>query len=189
MRKLFYSLALVLLSQYSFGQAVKDNAVIPVSITLNSILRLTVQSGGNIEFVVNTIDQYTSGIPNSAQHTTKFSVSSSRVFNVTMGAEDATFIGIENGGPMDLDFVRYTITKDDPLHAGILPAAMPAALIAIYDGLGAYTPATILSTADAGGNLTYNIEWELGTDPANTLLDADLPADIYVTNVYLNLTN
>ena len=62
MRKLFYSLALLFLSQVSFGQAVNDQAIIPVSVTLNSILRLTVVSGGNIEFVVNTIDQYTGGI-------------------------------------------------------------------------------------------------------------------------------
>ncbi|MCB9002091.1 MAG: hypothetical protein H6537_09000 [Bacteroidales bacterium] len=50
-----------LLASLAFGQAVNDQAIIPVSVTLNSILRLTVVSGGNIDFVVNTIDQYTSG--------------------------------------------------------------------------------------------------------------------------------
>jgi hypothetical protein len=59
MRKFLFGFVMLFLSQLGYGQAVNDQAVIPVSITLNSILRLTVVSGGNIDFVVNTIDQYT----------------------------------------------------------------------------------------------------------------------------------
>ena len=178
MKKLIYSLSLLLVSQFGFGQAVKDNAVIPVSITLNSILRLTVTSGGNIQFVVNTIDQYTGGIANSDQYTTKFIVSSSRDFDVTMGAEDVDFVGQETGGTMALAFLRYTMS--DP---GATGATLSAAQTELTD-LSA--PVTIVSNT-AGGQLEYDIQWELGTDANNTLLDANLPADIYITNVFLNL--
>jgi len=178
MRKLFFAAAMLLLSQAGFGQAVKDNAVIPVSITLNSILRLTVTSGGNIQFVVNTIDQYTNGIANSAQYTTNFVVSSSRDFNVTLGAEDASFIGLETGGTMDLAFLRFTMGGTG---GGALPGIQELSDLTT-------TPITVVSNT-AGGNLLYEIHWELGTTggTAGSLLAANLPADIYVTNVFLNL--
>ncbi|MDI3528168.1 MAG: hypothetical protein PWR03_2352 [Tenuifilum sp.] len=177
MRKLFFAAAMLLLSQAGFGQAVKDNAVIPVSITLNSILRLTVTSGGNIQFVVNTIEQYTNGIANAPQYTTNFVVSSSRNFDVTLGAEDASFIGLETGGNMDLNFLRYTPQN------GTNGTGATGTTTELTD-LSA--PVTIVSRA-AGGQLDYSIEWELGTDVTNTLLAANLSADIYVTNVFLNL--
>jgi len=177
MRRLFFAAAMLLLSQAGFGQAVKDNAVIPVSITLNSILRLTVTSGGNIQFVVNTIDQYTSGIANSAQYTTNFVVSSSRNFDVTLGAEDPNFIGLETAGSMDLAFLRFTM-------GGTGGGALPG----IQELSDLTTPITVVSNT-AGGNLLYEIQWELGTTggTAGSLLAANLPADIYVTNVFLNL--
>lgn len=177
MKKLVIGVAMLLFAQMSFGQAVKDNAVIPVSITLNSILRLTVTSGGNIQFVVNTIDQYTLGIANSDQYTTRFTVSSSRDFDVTMGAEDADFIGLETGLTMGLAFLQYTMGGTGGGEIG-----------GIQELVDLTTPETIVSQT-AGGQLEYEIQWELG-NPAGSLADllaANLPADIYVTNVFLNL--
>ena len=177
MRKLFFAFTMLLLSQISFGQAVSDNAVIPVSITLNSILRLTVTSGGNIQFVVNTIDQYTNGIPTGPQYTTTFSVASSRDFNVTMGAEDATFIGIETGSTaLALSNLHYTMGG---VGAGAIAGLQPL--------LPLTGPETIVTTvAGPSATNTYEIQWELGT-VAPTLLSQSLDADIYVTNVFLNV--
>ena len=57
MKKLFITLVLsATFLGASFGQAVADQGVIPVSVTLNQILRLNVTSGGNINFVINTRD-------------------------------------------------------------------------------------------------------------------------------------
>ncbi len=170
---------MLLFAQMGFGQAIKDNAVIPVSVTLNSILRLTVTSGGNIQFVVNTIDQYTNGIANDDQYTTMFTVSSSRDFIVEMGAEDATFVGQETGGTMDLNFLRYEIGGGGP-----------DPLVGVTELVDLTTPeiiAGVSGAASAGGELDYEILWELGTDAGNALLDANLPADIYITNVFLTL--
>jgi len=171
---------MLLFAQMGFGQAIKDNAVIPVSITLNSILRLTVTSGGNIQFVVNTIDQYTGGISNQDQYTTMFTVSSSRDFIVEMYAEDATFVGQETGLTMDLDFLRFTMAGTGPSAlAGLNPLTAAGSATEIVGTSG--TP------ADAGGQLDYEILWELGTEAGNSLLEANLPADIYITNVFLSL--
>ena len=110
MKKITLSIiALFFAGQMSFAQAVSEHAIIPVSVTLNSILRLNVVTGGNIEFVVNTIDQYTNGISNSTQYTTNFTVASSTDFDVTLMAEDATLIGSDNSAhTMTLDNIGYS---------------------------------------------------------------------------------
>ncbi len=174
MRKILLGASLMLFSMFSFGQSVVDNAVIPVSVTLNSILRLSVTSGGNIQFVVNTITDYTSGITNTNQYDTQFTVHSSRNFHVRLGAEDANLIGLETGTNMNLSNLRYTMTG--PVGGGhLVPIQdLTAALVNVVTRL-------------AGGGLAYTINWELATPPNASLLSQNLPADIYVTNVYLNL--
>jgi hypothetical protein len=189
MRKLLLGAAMLLMAQISFGQAVTDNAVIPVSITLNSILRLSVTSGGNIQFVVNTIDQYENGIPNASQYTTTFQVASSRNFEVTLGAEDQTFVGLETGSTsLALDNVGYTMGGTG---TGTVPGSLQA-LVALVDGLGASTATTIVDgDAGAAADNIYEIQWELGTMETGmnptSLLEQSLDADIYITNVFLNV--
>lgn len=187
---------MLLFAQMGFGQ-VSDNAVIPVSVTLNSILRLTVTSGGNIQFVVTTIQHYTEGIYNAPRYTTNFVVSSSRDFNVNMTTEHATyFTGLEAG------------TEDKFLLSNVgftLTSSVLAADNGIQEtGLQELSQGNdIILAASAGGNLDYAIEWELATEDlvgtwdgaawsgginANgSLLSQSLPADVYVTNVFLTL--
>jgi hypothetical protein len=179
MRKLIIAFSAVLFSQFSFGQAISDNATIPVSVTLNSILRLQVKTGGNIQFVFNTMDNYNSGIATSAATTTTFAVSSSRAFNVSMGAEDGTFIGVENGLTLPLNVVEYntfTSTGIGKKHA----ASTWDPLLAI-----AGTDNIVLNGVAGGtlANRSYTIQWRAGV--TNKVLN--YPADVYVTNVYLNL--
>ncbi|MGE0079189.1 MAG: hypothetical protein AB7S48_15125 [Bacteroidales bacterium] len=177
MRKLFYTMALLLAGQFCFGQAVQDNATIPVSVTLNSILRLNVTSGGNIQFVFNTMDQYANGIANTPGTTTTFTVASSRDYNVTMGAEDATLNGVETGGNIPLTVIQYEMSTAGT--GTVTPSGSTLALVQVT------APATIVAqSAGAGGvDHTYQILWEAGT--VTSVLDN--PADVYVTNVFLNL--
>lgn len=184
MRKLFFVAILALLSQVGFAQTIQDNAVIPVSVTINSILRLNVTSGGNIQFVFNTMAQYNTGILGSALTTTDFNVASSRRYHVELAAEDATLIGVEGGNTMPLAVVRYTI-----------PAATTAATTGTftYANAGPYalvplaSAATILTNTAATGTTPdlCSIQWEAGTDPLNRA--SGHPSDVYVTNVYLTL--
>lgn len=188
---------MLLFAQMGFGQ-VSDNAVIPVSVTLNSILRLTVVSGGNIQFVVNTIEDYMFGIPNSPRYTTRFNVASSRDFDVLIYAESATFAGMD-----------YDATDDgtgNPIGSTGFPIGNIGFLV--DDGVGTatvgtnnYNTVSPLSTATtpalvavSGGSSTVNIfdiQWELGTaavlgsDPS--LLEQNIAPDTYVGNVFINI--
>lgn len=180
MKKFLLGASLLLIAQMGFGQAVSDQAVIPVSVTLNSILRLTVTSGGNIQFVVTTVDHYTLGIGNAPRYTTSFRVSSSRDFTVTMATEHAThFTGLEAGTADQflLNNVGYILTGQ-------------GVNLATIQGLN--NSRVIVPTGAAGGNKPYSIAWELGTVAgggmnAANLLTQSIPADVYVANVFLTL--
>lgn len=185
MRKLISAVTLLFLSQLSMGQAVSDNAVIPVSVTLNSILRLSVVSGGNIQFVVNTIDDYTNGIPNGARYTTEFTVASSRNFDVLMYSESANLIGTDAGGTMPLNNIGFEVPDNGngatsfPFDIGTVGALTDVATTQIAVG------------CPAGGSAanTFQILWRLGTTEgsmnAQTLLEQSITPDNYVTNVFL----
>jgi len=130
---LFFGLA-------AFSQAVKDRNVIPVAVNLNQVLRMTITNGGNIEFVFNTIDDYKNGlsaevvapvaaavgppvvIANTVQanpatsmsfYKTDFTIASSSRWELTYGAEEATFIGTDDptNVALKLDNVGFTITN------------------------------------------------------------------------------
>lgn len=194
MRKLFYAAALLLLSQAGFGQAVNDQAIIPVSVTLNSILRLTVVSGGNIDFVVNTIGQYTTGINNGggdARYQTNFTVSASQDFDVTIRAEDATFLGQDNAAnTMPLNNVGLDLTETG---SGSAPGnwALPAAVLALTNAAQNIVTGVAGQAAGGADKNNFIIRWRLGTAEgamnASTLLAQSLTPDRYITNVFLEL--
>jgi len=179
MRKLIIAFTALLFSQFSFGQSIQDNATIPVSVTLNSILRLTVTSGGNIQFVFNTMEQYNTGIAASNATTTKFTVSSSKTFDVYMGAEDANLIGVEDATNhlLDLGVIRYSISG---AGSGTLDAT-PTALTQV--AAVATATAKIVDTGDPGVGNLYEIAWDAGIGVS--VLD-EAP-DVYITNVLLNV--
>jgi len=192
MRKLLFTLVLAVLSQVSFGQAVNDQAIIPVSVTLNSILRLTVVSGGNIDFVVNTIDQYTNGINSGgadARWQTNFTVSSSQDFDVTLAAEDATLMGQDDpANTMPLDNIGFDLTGSG---GGPANWALPLAVLALTQpSQNIVTGVAGFSAGDATQN-NFTIQWRLGTGEGAmngaTLLAQSLTPDRYITNVFLEL--
>lgn len=174
MRKLFFSLAFLGICGVSMGQSVTDQAVIPVSVTINSVLRLQVVSGGNIQFVFNTMEQFSTGIATSDRTRTTINAASSREFNITLIAQDATLMGTSTAGTPDLDLLQYTVERIGTA-GGTLSAA---------DQDLSNTAVTIVSAAPAAGNQGYTISWRagMGTTPAT-----GLASDTYVTNVYLTL--
>ena len=119
MKKVSFLVAVLLCGLTAFGQAVKDRNVVPVAVSLNQVLRMTVTNGGNIEFVFNTISDYKDGISalrgvaGDDMYKTDFTVSSSTRWKVTYGAEQATFQGTDN--PLNtllLDNVGFTIANN-----------------------------------------------------------------------------
>lgn len=193
MKKMIIGVAMLLFANVGFGQ-ISDNAVIPVSVTLNSILRLTVVSGGNIQFVVNTIDDYTTGITNTDRYTTRFNVASSRNFNVLLYSESTAFFGMNyestggTGNQMPLNNVGFLIE-----NAGTATAGTGGNVTLALTALSTST-APVLNLVNAGSSTvnTFNIRWELGTPAAaafgsGTLLSQSLASDTYVTNVFINV--
>ncbi len=196
MKKLTILITAVLFSITGvFSQPVSDSGVIPVGVTLNSILRLNITSGGNLEYVVNTIDQYTNGIAQNARYDTHFTVASSVDFDVTLTADAATFIGVDDAAhTIPLDNLGYLVVADAgatgsngvnwDLPAAVVPLTNAAAPIVTsnYPGLGA-------------GDITQNafvIQWRLGTGEgtmnATSLLQQSITSDRYVVNAIIQLS-
>ncbi len=204
MKKLLFTLAGMVALGSTIAQPVSDNAIIPVSVTLNSILRLNVVSGGNIEFVVNTLDQYQNGIANNARYTTTFTVASSVNFNVLMYAQDGNFIGAgSSANTMPLNNVGYRAASTGTGTVGAAGnytlaggTSSPSALQALTNNAtfqlvtSVPTPGGLGGAGDVSQN-RFEIRWELGTGaaPMNTtsLLAQSLRADRYTTNVHLVL--
>jgi hypothetical protein len=176
------------------AQPVIDNAIIPVAVNLNSILRLNVTSGGNIEFTVNTINQYSTGIANGPRYQTDFTVASSVDFDVELYAEDDALYGTDNvGNSMALDNIGYTVVSTGGGADGT-NWDLPAATDGLADNTGIVEIVQSNYAGAGAGNVVQNafqIQWELGTTGtgmnAATLLAQSIAPDRYTTNVFLVL--
>jgi len=192
MKKLTILLTAVLFSvTAAFSQPVSDHGVIPIGVTLNSILRLNITSGGNIEYIVSTIDQYTNGIANANRYDTHFTVASSVDFNVTLTPDQDDFVGVgDAANTLGLDNLGFITVSEGTGGPGNWTLA----------GLSVFTNSTtpvpiVTSIANNGaGDVAQNafvINWEFGTVTApmtlNTLLSQSIPADRYVINVLVDL--
>ncbi len=184
MKKLFLIIVLAVLGITAKAQAVSDMAVIPIGVTLNSIARLTVTSGGNIEFVVNTMDQYKEGVQGSEATTTTFSVACSQKFAVTLQADNAimtpTTTTISTTNPMPCSVVEFK------------PISTETDLIEINDATDlSLTAQYIIGAADAGhaaGNFqNIKLEWSLARHNKPNYYLSQFPSDRYVVNAFLKL--
>jgi hypothetical protein len=187
----------------SYCQPVSDRAVVPVALTLNQILRLNVVDGGNIEFVFNRIDDYETGIANADIYDTQITVASSTSWQLNMGAEDATFIGVDNpANTLPLGYVGFQITSDGVHTFGAELTDLGTANAAVIP-LPVY-PVTVVGSRAAATGVTTNagdildniltINWEANTATAGLLsavdpiIDINQAPDRYVTNVLLDIS-
>jgi len=198
MKKLTISFLAVILSiGAAFSQPVSDFGIIPVGVTLNSILRLNVTSGGNIEYVVNTLDQYTNGFPAQVTggYVTTFTVASSTNFAVDLYADNANFVGVDNDAGTNTFVVGklgyYTSYEGGAAVADytITPAAgsevsVTNAAVNIVQPNGAAVIA-----GDIDDNM-FAIHWELATANLGVGTPTGLigiASDRYVVNVFIDL--
>ena len=186
MKKLTILFAAVMFSiTAAFSQPVSDMGIIPVGVTLNSILRLNITNGGSIEYVVNTMDQYTTGVSNSPGYTTTFTVASSVDFNVNLYADNSQFTGVDVAGlganTMPLDHLAYFLTDVGGSGATLTPA---------NPGFADLAQASSTIVAGPAGDIVtnqYSVSWELGTGNTSAGSVLGLAADRYVVNVFLEL--
>ncbi len=189
---------MLLFAQMGFGQAVSEYAIIPVSVTLNSVFRLTVVSGGNIEWVVNSIEQWDGGIDADARYETNFTVSASRDFSVILRPEDDDFLGQDNpANTLSLDNVGYMIRYEgvggvEGTSWNIPSIADAEVKVPVAGGEIIIEGLDEEAAGDAAKN-NFVIEWRLGTSEdlmnALSLLQQKIPTDRYVTNMFLELVD
>ncbi len=189
MKKLFLILALVVMGITTKAQAVSDMAVIPIGVTLNSIARLTVTSGGNIEFVVNTMDQYKNGVDATTATTTTFSVASSTKFSVSLQADAPDLkptthtykpavggaAGTPSEGGIPVEVIEYTATGTSDLEPTINARTKLTT-----------SQALIFEKKDAGNYQGIKLAWSLAKDSDENEL-TKYPSDRYVVNALLQL--
>ena len=187
----------------SYSQAVDDRAVVPVSVTLNSILRLNIESGGNVEFNFNTLEQYENGISglgtggSNNRYSTKITIASSVNWDLEMGAEDGGLVSTDTVGAsaaMDLAYITY---QTEYTGTG-LTVGNEITVTSSY-ATGSETPLTQIGTTDIienssgnAGDVTQNafrVDWACGTTSAGAgnLMGSDLTGGRYSTNVFFIL--
>ncbi len=195
----------------AFAQPVSDRAVIPLGVTLQQILRISVTNGGNIEFVFNTITDYKTGIANGATgfYDSRFTIASSTNFELHMGAEDATLIGTDNPvRTLALNNVGFLFAFNGLRTVTTTHHAMGLAYNnsnTIINGLRQFTGVNATDglltngVLGNGGDILDNdftINWSVGiipasagTNPTNgtSILSQSIAADRYVTNVFLDI--
>jgi len=183
------------------AQPVSDMGVIPIGVSLNSILRLNIVKGGNIEFVVSNFTQFDKGIANTDIYDTKFTVASSVKFDVELFSESAVLTGVGISGTpntMLASNIGYVL--------GVAPGATGVNnghwdLATTIAGISTTAVKIVAGKAFSAGDITQNaflINWELATKgignnmeraaviPKN-LLEQNIPSDRYVVNVFLVL--
>jgi len=125
MKKLILSFLAFGIVSSGISQAVSDRNTIPVAVNLNRVLRMSINTGGNLEFTFNTINQYKNGISgdlatsssagtaaSDPMYITTFTISSSTDWTLQYGAEDAALQGVDNpANTLDLDNVGFSLTS------------------------------------------------------------------------------
>lgn len=186
MKKFFLSVLALGFAATVSAQSIVDNAIIPVSVNVNTIMRMNVTSGGNIEFAFNTIKDYTDGIENSSRYDTKFTVASSVKFKVTMTTDDSKLMGSDNStNQLDLGLVSFKVAS----NGGTAPTTSQATYINLET---AATTGISLVTAEGGDAAAnaYTIHWSCGNTTngaSKTMLAANAKPDRYSTNIFLTL--
>jgi hypothetical protein len=204
--------ALVFISSSMFGQAVRDRNVVPVAINLNQVLRMSIYDGGNIEFVFNTIDDYRDGLSGAAAaanaltsigfYQTSFTVASSTEWDLMYGAENATFIGVDDGttpNTLALDNVGLgLVANGNHTEATGELISAPTTLFTTVADLDQY-PVELIGWDNTGASNAgdeadndFTIQWECGTTSgdmnATSLLEqTGIDPDRYVVNVLFEL--
>lgn len=196
MRKLLFVAALLLFAQMGFAQAVNESAIIPVSVTLNAVSRLNVESGGNIKFVFTSINDYNTGFTGETEalYRTTVSIASSRDFSVNLYAESANFLPTDNAANiLAIGQLEYR------LHWTGVPANEPAVIQDAFTQITDSPFAVIDNSTPGDGGLAgdgetnrFEIRWRIGTvdNTLGTFLSqGSIAADHYVANIFIELSN
>lgn len=156
-------ISLIFAGQVAVAQPVSDQAIIPMAITVNSILRLNIVSGGNMEFVFNSIDQITNGIINSTAYDTRFTIASSTNWTLNFGT-DVTDFTATGGALIPLNLVALQVDNDGG-NCFPLRCVSGTYFGAYGDLVNPSTPLINNGTGNVGNSVdnAFVIHWECAT--------------------------
>ncbi|NJO88298.1 MAG: hypothetical protein HC831_04505 [Chloroflexia bacterium] len=170
-------LSLILVGQVSFAQPVSDMAVIPIGITIQNIMRLTITKGGNIEFVFKSADDIANGIGPSAAYVTTGTVVATQAWDLNMVTDAAQFDNEGGTATLPLTTVGYATNGTGP------STGTGVALTALSN-----TSAVIVNAGAVTNAGTFQIDWECGTGNAPvTVIPNTTAGGRYTLNVILSL--
>jgi len=186
------------------AQTFTDPAIGAASIDLQQVLRISVTGGGNLEFVINSIAQYETGINAGGAnifYQTDFEVASSTRWDLRLNADGGLPLsGSDNpANTMALDNIGLRIvTQVGAVHTfGVEltdPAGANAAVIALPAAATIVVGSALVAPTNEGTitDNAFTIQWRVGTTEgggmnAVPLIDQDLASDRYVTNIILDI--
>ena len=211
MKKLLLTIFVFGIISSGISQAVSDRNTVPVAVNLNRVLRMSVNTGGNIEFTFNTIDDYKNGLSGDAatstsanpatsnpMYLTTFTVAASTKWTLQYGAEEGTFIGVDNpASTLALNNVGFNLASTGTHVFGTELVSAPTTNGGVIADLDVYPTALIADGANAAANAgdatdnAFTMTWRVGTSEgdmfATKLIEQSITPDRYVTNVLFNL--
>ena len=211
MKKLLLPIFVFGIIYSGISQAVSDRNTVPVAVNLNRVLRMSVNTGGNIEFTFNTIDDYKNGLSGDAatstsanpatsnpMYLTTFTVAASTKWTLQYGAEEGTFIGVDNpASTLALNNVGFNLATTGTHAFGTELVSAPTTGGTVIADLDVYPTALIADGANAAANAgdatdnAFTMTWRGGTAEgdmfATKLIEQSITPDRYVTNVLFNL--
>ena len=211
MKKLLLPIFVFGIIYSGISQAVSDRNTVPVAVNLNRVLRMSVNTGGNIEFTFNTIDDYKNGLSGDAatstsanpatsnpMYLTTFTVAASTKWTLQYGAEEGTFIGVDNpASTLALNNVGFNLASTGTHVFGTELVSAPTTNGGVIADLDVYPTALIADGAHAAANAgeatdhAFTMTWRVGTAEgdmfATKLIEQSITPDRYVTNVLFNL--
>jgi hypothetical protein len=193
-------LSIIMLGTAAQAQPISDNAVIPMAITVNSILRLNVVRGGNIEFVFNNYQDFITGLSGTT-YSTDVTVTSSGNWDLSVLAATTEFFDQSNVAfsGIALNFVNFNLTNTGVNTLGVAgsdteyhPDGGAASAEGSYSDLTNIAPLVpvLVGVSNQGAALdnAFTINWECGTaNTAGAISTAGVTSGRYTTNILLSL--
>ena len=171
----------------SFAQPVSDMAVIPVGITIQSVMRLTITKGGNMEFVFKNAADIGTGIPAAfgTAYETTGSITATQSWDLELLSDAATFAG-DVAGTLPLTVIEHLVTSGAANSSFAGSGAIPATANATPVELIFCTSSAAAS--NRGANIAFSIQWACGaTIATGTAIPTDAVASRYSANFILSL--
>ena len=188
MKKVLLGLiSIIMAGQISFAQPVSDMAVIPMGITIQSVMRLSITKGGNMEFVFKSAADLSAGIPATfgPAYETKGKITTTQNWDLELTTDEGAFTG-DVTGSIPLTVVEFAVSTGSATttviaNGPILTTANVTPIELLYwDNTGG---------TNRGSGIDFGIQWACGSQESatGTGIPANQNTGRYAVNVVLSL--